>query len=190
MYQQQQNQPSQAPSGGTSKIVPVIVSAGLAVGVFAGLLFGVGTGEVVASSGRRVGSGSAELPSFDVGTEEYEGKDKVALIDAAPPDAPPVDAAPVEPTIKLARLTFTVNPAGTPAKITIDGKAVEGTAEIDVTAGAKNVEVVVKAPGFKDFKKKMSITEDEEQTIDMVKKPVYVPNTGGNNRRNNDKIDI
>ncbi|HEY0987522.1 MAG TPA: hypothetical protein VGD80_10745, partial [Kofleriaceae bacterium] len=29
---------------GTSKIVPVVVSAGLAVGVFCGLLFGLGTG--------------------------------------------------------------------------------------------------------------------------------------------------
>src|SRR3954468_14623016 len=30
---------------GTSKAVPVVVSAGLAVGVFCGLLFGVGTGK-------------------------------------------------------------------------------------------------------------------------------------------------
>jgi len=30
---------------GTSKAIPVVVSAGLAVGVFCGLLFGVGTGK-------------------------------------------------------------------------------------------------------------------------------------------------
>src|SRR6476620_8117833 len=30
---------------GTSKAVPVVVSAGLAIGVFCGLLFGVGTGK-------------------------------------------------------------------------------------------------------------------------------------------------
>src|SRR3982751_647736 len=34
---------------GTSKVVPVVVSAGLAVGVFCGLLFGVGTGKSHAS---------------------------------------------------------------------------------------------------------------------------------------------
>jgi hypothetical protein len=31
--------------GGVSKAVPVVVSAGLAVGVFCGLLFGIGTGK-------------------------------------------------------------------------------------------------------------------------------------------------
>lgn len=35
---------------GTSKAVPVVVSAGLAVGVFCGLLFGLGTGEEVEAS--------------------------------------------------------------------------------------------------------------------------------------------
>ncbi len=53
MHQQPMGQmPHGAPAPvkrGTSKIVPVVVSAGLAVGTFCGLLFGVGTGEVDAS---------------------------------------------------------------------------------------------------------------------------------------------
>ena len=36
---------------GTPKAVPVIVSAGLAVGVFCGLLFGLGTGTEVKAAG-------------------------------------------------------------------------------------------------------------------------------------------
>src|SRR5437764_12153583 len=35
---------------GTSKAVPVVVSAGLAVGVFCGLLFGLGTGDTASAS--------------------------------------------------------------------------------------------------------------------------------------------
>jgi len=48
---------------GTSKAVPVVVSAGLAVGVFCGLLFGVGTGNkdaVAAPSGNNVKKEEAE----------------------------------------------------------------------------------------------------------------------------------
>lgn len=209
---------SQPPSsgGGTSKIVPVVVSAGLAVGVFAGLLFGVGTGEVSASSGRRAGSGTGtgEVAVFDVGTEEYEGADKIAAAAAdAGPVTPPVtpdggvpattpDGGTVAgdgsgsgsavPAIKLAHVTFTVTPAGTPAKITVDGKLVEGEVEIDISAGAKTVEVVAKASGFRDFKKKISIAKDETQTIDLIKRPVGVPTNTGRRPEGNGggKIDI
>lgn len=186
--------PPSSGGGGTSKIVPVVVSAGLAVGVFAGLLFGVGTGEVAAQS-RRVGP-NGEILTFDVGTEEYEGPDKVALAadagpvtpDAAAPDAPAVDAA---PAIKLAHVSFSVTPAGTVAKITVDGKPVEGDLEVDITGGAKTVEVVAKAAGFRDFKKKITVDKDGAQTIDLVKRPV-VPSNGNGGRRpeNGGKIDI
>lgn len=212
---------SSSPSsgGGTSKIVPVVVSAGLAVGVFAGLLFGLGTGEV-AVAGKRSGSATEVISSFDVGTEEYDGSGKVAV---AAPDAgvPPADAAtpttadggvppadgavaatdaatatdagakPV-PAIKLATVTFVVTPPGVTAKITVDGKPVEADAQIDISAGAKNVEIVAKAPGFRDFKKKVSVGKDESVTIDLVKRPVGTPNTGNRNNGggNSGKIDI
>lgn len=214
-----QSPPPPSSGGGTSKIVPVVVSAGLAVGVFAGLLFGLGTGEVAASSGRRVGSGgTGEVAAFDVGTEEYEGSDKIAAVtpDAGPvtppvtpdggvPATTPDGGTPVGdgsgsgsgsgsavPAIKLAHVTFTVNPVGTPAKITVDGKPVEGEVEIDISAGPKTVEVVAKAAGFRDFKKKISIAKDEAQTIDLVKRPVGVPNGNTGRRPDNGggKIDI
>jgi len=97
------------------------------------------------------------------------------------------------PAIKLAHITFAVTPAGTPAKITVDGKpVVEGEIEIDISAGAKSVEVVAKAAGFRDFKKKISVMKDETQTIDLVKRPV-VPVNGNTGRRPDNgggKIDI
>jgi hypothetical protein len=201
MYQQQ---PPQSPSppggggGGTSKIVPIVVSAGLAVGVFAGLLFGVGTGEVSAAAPRRIAADGSVIPVFEVGTEEFSGTERVAaVIDAGPPpviDAgPPVDAA---PAIKLARVTFEIQPPGASAKITIDGKEVEGgAAEFDITAGPKTVEVIIKAPGFRDYKKKIEITEDETQTVELAKRPAggSTGNTGRpprNNNNNNGRIDI
>ena len=57
---------------GTSRVVPVVVSAGLAVGVFCGLLFGLGTGddEAVAapSSGNNVKSDSPDEPAVTMKT--------------------------------------------------------------------------------------------------------------------------
>jgi hypothetical protein len=209
-----QSPPPSSSAGGTSKIIPVVVSAGLAVGVFAGLLFGLGTGEVAANSGRRVGSGTGEVAAFDVGTEEYEGADKVAVVtpDAGPvtPPVTPDGGVPATtpdggtgtgsgsgsaaPAIKLAHITFTVTPAGTPAKITVDGKPVDGEVEIDISAGAKSVEVVAKAAGFRDFKKKITVMKDDTQTIDLVKRPVGVPTNGNTGRRpdgsGGGKIDI
>src|SRR5690606_35233546 len=41
---------------GTSKAVPIVVSAGLAVGVFCGLLFGVGTGKEEAAAAPAAGN--------------------------------------------------------------------------------------------------------------------------------------
>ena len=197
MYQQSPPPPAPPPGGGggTSKIVPIVVSAGLAVGVFAGLLFGVGTGEVSAAAPRRIDANGAPIPVFDVGTEEFSGTERVAVVDAGPPpviDAgPAIDAPPPEPTIKLATVTFVILPAGAPAKITVDGKPVETEAEIDITAGPKSVEIAIKAAGFRDFKKKFTIAGDESQTIELVKRPVGggTPNPG--RPRNNDgRIDI
>ena len=55
---------------GTSKAIPVVVSAGLAVGVFCGLLFGVGTGKSSAapgpSKGNNVSAHTAEMTTTPV----------------------------------------------------------------------------------------------------------------------------
>jgi hypothetical protein len=154
------------------------------------------------------------VTTFDVGTEEYEGSGKIAAVpaDAGPvtPPVPPDGGVPATnldggtpagdgpgsgsaaPVIKLAHVTFAVNPPGTSAKITVDGKLVDGEVEIDISAGAKTVEVVAKAAGFREFRKKISIAKDEAQTIDLIKRPVGVPANTGRRPENsgNGKIDI
>jgi hypothetical protein len=193
--------PSSSP--GTSKIVPVVVSAGLAVGVFAGLLFGLGTGEDAQASRRaRSGSGSA-APTIDVSSdEEFEETVKVAVVT---PDAGPGDAGPgsgsdgggsQHSAIKVAHVTFAVMPPGAPAKITVDGKPVETEAEIDISAGPKTVELVVKAPGFRDFKKNVAISQDDALTVELVKRPSGNTSSGTGTptprppKKKSDKIDI
>src|SRR5512141_1040819 len=50
---------------GVSKAVPVVVSAGLAVGVFCGLLFGVGTGKKDAVAAPSKGTNAKDHPGED-----------------------------------------------------------------------------------------------------------------------------
>ncbi|MBA3460276.1 MAG: hypothetical protein H0T46_09975 [Deltaproteobacteria bacterium] len=66
---------------GTSKLVPVVVSAGLAVGTFCGLLFGVGLGEEATAS-----------PSSSETSKADEKKD-----DTTPAKAEPAKVASTEP---------------------------------------------------------------------------------------------
>jgi hypothetical protein len=177
--------------GGTSRMVPVVVSAGLAVGVFAGLLFGLGTGDDVAHAGRTIKAGSGSGEAFDIGIDEFEGKD-VAL----PPDAGPIDApAVVVPTTKIARLTFEIEPPGAKAKITLNGKDVESEAEIDITDGAKSVELVVKARGFIDYKEQVSVDGDDTVKIKLDRRaippgPLPQRPPRRNDNRNDGRIDI
>src|SRR5436190_24020305 len=56
---------------GTSKAVPVVVSAGLAVGVFCGLLFGVGTGKE--ASATPTASNAKKISNDDTDTKPDPG---------------------------------------------------------------------------------------------------------------------
>ncbi|HRC58398.1 MAG TPA: PEGA domain-containing protein, partial [Kofleriaceae bacterium] len=99
-----------------------------------------------------------------------------------------------EPAIKLARLTFAVVPAGVTAKITLDGKPVTGEMEFDISAGAKEMELVVKAAGFRDYKKKISVDGDENISVELTRRPqggsTGGHTTSGGGKKKNDKIDI
>ncbi|HEY4243827.1 MAG TPA: hypothetical protein VGM88_28635 [Kofleriaceae bacterium] len=66
-HQQQMMQPPmQRPKQGTSKAVPVVVSAGLAIGTFCGLLFGLGTGKAQAGPEpvKMTSNGVEQKPDF------------------------------------------------------------------------------------------------------------------------------
>jgi hypothetical protein len=187
----QQMRPQPQMRRGTPKAVPVLVSAGLAIGVFCGLLFGVGTGESEAKA-------DAPAEKKFVGTKIDGADDTVATaggVGPAPPKSvtdgslvtgtikqPKVAAgsgsagsaaagsdagsgsAAIVPAAKTSKVTFTLKPDTVKdAKITVDGVEVANNT-IEISLGdqtKKEVAVVVKAPGFKDFEQKLEVDEGE-----------------------------
>jgi hypothetical protein len=153
---------------GTSKAVPIVVSAGLAVGVFCGLLFGVG------KKSEAVAAGPAT-------TEKKDDKDKAApaglgasdpvkptppaagsaagsavvAAGSAAPTVPPTPPVTVPKTIKL---TVTVKPDGAAkdAKLMIDGQAVEGMIA-ELPADKKSVKIEIKSSGYRSVDKKVDL---------------------------------
>jgi len=178
---------------GTPKIVPIIMSAGLAVGVFCGLLFGVGKkSEAIAaepSKGNNVkpatetpaakadpGSAPAGLgataakPVPAAGSGAKPGTPVAAAGSAAPPPPPPT----VE--VKKTKLIVVIKTAAAKdAKLYIDGEEVEGlTTEVPVDR--KTIKVEVKANGFRSYEKKLDLTPGElTLEIEMAKKSSGTP---------------
>lgn len=79
------------PRRGTPKIVPVVVSAGLAVGVFCGLLFGLGTGK---AADARPGSSDDALALAIRNAVEDARTERTAPPPPPPPPPIVIDAAP------------------------------------------------------------------------------------------------
>lgn len=180
---------------GTSKAVPVVVSAGLAIGVFCGLLFGVGTGKDEAHASPAKGNNvkpPPEEPKPDPGaapaglgaTTAAPVKPAVAAGSAAPAagSAAPVaagsaapaagSAAPTVAEPKTIKVTFLPKPdaAAKDAKISIDGKEIEGNVA-EIPADTKSVKVEVKASGYRTYEKKLDIMGgDMNVEFDMVKR--------------------
>jgi hypothetical protein len=163
---------------GTSKAVPVVVSAGLAVGVFCGLLFGVGTGKQEAEANAPSASNVKKEEETSAAPEGL-GASKAAPVPATPTTpttpatgsaAPPVAAtgsaaAPTTPSVpekKLMKLTIKIKPdaAAKDAKIMVDGTTIEGVAT-DVPLDKKTVKVEVKSSGYRSAEKKLDVSEGE-----------------------------
>lgn len=159
---------------GTSKVVPVVVSAGLAIGVFCGLLFGLGTGKHEADaqpatgSNGKTGSDTAATPAptpdkgnlLDPSKTPAAGSAAQAGSAAAGSGAGSAVAAagsaagsgsaavkpPGPPTVKL---TIQIKPeaAAKVAKIEVNGKEITGTS-IDLPVDTKVAKVSVTATGY------------------------------------------
>ena len=194
----QQMQPQMPARQGTPKAVPIMVSAGLAVGVFCGLLFGVGTGENEAKA-------DAPKDKQFVGTK-IEGTDESATATGPTGPTPPksvtdgtlatgtmkqpkpaagsagsaagsaaTPTVPTVPEIKMAKLVIAIKPDTVKdAKITVDGVDVVDN-KLDLALGdktKKEVTVVVKAPGYRDLEQKLEVNEGETNVeYQLVKKP-------------------
>ena len=192
--------PPQMTRKGTPKAVPVMVSAGLAIGVFCGLLFGLGTGDDSAkaatpeekkfvgtkiegtdevATGGTVGptppksvtdgtlaTGTMKQPKPTPGSAAA-GSAAGSAGSAAAPEPP-------QPAIKIAKLVITIKPDTVKnPKITVDGTEVQNNA-LEIQLGdqtKKEVNVVVKADGFRDLEQKLEVNEGETTVeYQLVKK--------------------
>lgn len=174
---------------GTSKAVPLVVSAGLAVGVFCGLLFGVGAKPASGpSKGNNVKKVSSDEEGDPGSAPKGLGATTVVSPKAPPPTPPPQPTVAPPPAPKVAKVIVEIKPeaAAKVAKISVDGQEITGNST-DVPAEKKSVKVEVKASGYRSTEQKVEIVEGEEMTlkIDMVKRP----SGGGSNIRPPKRID-
>jgi hypothetical protein len=173
---------------GTSRAVPVVVSAGLAVGVFCGLLFGLGTGaDAKPSSGSNVKAHQDDdstvtpvyantpttpaKPAAGSGSGSAGGGIGSATIAMA--GAGSGSAMAVAP--KTMKVTFKIDPeaAGSAATIMVDGKAITGTTT-EIPPDTKQIHVQVTAAGYHSYDAKAEVggqAGDEHMvTVPLVKR--------------------
>jgi hypothetical protein len=172
---------------GTSKIVPVVVSAGLAIGVFCGLLFGLGTGKTDAAAGPASGTNIKDkdeaqpLPPPPVSTAPMKEPAKGPMITqmagsgsaagsgaaassgagSAAVVAGGSDTDPAKPAATI-KLTILVEPetAVDTEKIQIDGKDITGNS-IDLPEGTKTVRVTISATGYQSREQKVDVSSGD-----------------------------
>ncbi len=185
---------------GVSKAVPVVVSAGLAVGVFCGLLFGVGTGKKDAvaapSTGTNVHAAKDDTSTTPAETQmkttptvpKAVGSNAVVASGSgtgsgsatAMAGSAAGSAAAVAP--KTTKVVIKVKPdaAASVAKIQIDGKDIEGSS-IDVPAEKKTVKIAVTAAGYHSFEPKSYDVSGDDMTveIELTKRSGGSPGFGG-----------
>ncbi len=193
---------------GTSKAVPVIISAGLAVGVFCGLLFGLGVDQDVAVASTVTTAETpkkkdndvaapfqpetkkdVQVPSLAPQVVNKDGTTTPVKADAGSGSAKPTEKTEPPPPLKVnGTLKVEIEPADAAkaAKLTVEGKDVEGVSyELDMTEDfkaatkdlkpdakkpevKKELKVVVKAPGFRDFTGKVDVVAERDTTFKVT----------------------
>lgn len=180
---------------GTSKAVPVVVSAGLAVGVFCGLLFGVGTGQKKADAAPSVASNvkKDDESNKNAAPEGLGATPTTPAKPATPPTTPTTPAAgsaavptvqtpttpttPAKPAEKMVKVVIKVVPdtAQKDAKITVDGTEITGN-ETDIPLSKKSVKIVIKTDGYRTAEKKLDLIDGDQMTVEL---PLTKRPTGG-----------
>ena len=169
---------------GTSRVVPVVVAAGLAVGVFCGLLFGLGTKHAVEPS--RASNGTKQSEESQIQTAAVStGTPKAPVTTPAAGSAAPAagSAAPVTGNAVAAparpgKLTIEIKPdsAAASARIFIDGRQLTTgtTAEIAFDPGTKErtVKVVVQATGYQEEQRDETVKSEEATSLSIPLKPM------------------
>ncbi len=163
---------------GTSKAVPVVVSAGLAIGVFCGLLFGLGVDKEEANAATVTTAETPKKPDTEVAAPFQPEKPKDVKVPSLAPQVVNKDGTtspakadagsgsgsaaadkpvePPKPTKINGTLKIEIEPedAAKVAKVSIDGKEIEGiTYELDMTeaftAATKDLKPDAKKPEVK-----------------------------------------
>jgi hypothetical protein len=164
---------------GTSKVVPVVVSAGLAVGVFCGLLFGLGTKHEAepsrASNGAKQ-SEESQIQTAAVSTGTPKAPVTAPAAGSAAPTAGSAAVAAAAPA-KPGKLTIEIKPdsAAAGAKVFIDGRQTTGTtAEIAFDPGTRErtVKVVVQAAGYQEEQRDETVKSEEATSLSIPLKPI------------------
>ena len=184
---------------GTSKAVPVVVSAGLAVGVFCGLLFGVGTGQKKAEAAPSVASNVKKEDDSNKGAApEGLGATSTTPPPKTPttPTTPTTPAAgsaavptvqtpttpttPAKPAEKMVKVVVKVVPdtAQKDAKISIDGTEITGN-ETDIPLSKKSVKIVIKTDGYRTAEKKLDLIDGDQMTVELPLTKRPAGGTGG-----------
>lgn len=205
MPPQQMQQPQRGPNvtrRGTSRAVPVVMSAGLAVGVFCGLLFGVGIPEDATASpstGNNVkpadpseatptptaSASTATKPTTPTTATKPASVPTATLATGTTPTTPATGTKPAAsaatptvaatPALKKVKLIVEVKPdtVAATAKITVDKKEIAGgMTELELPGdGKKEVDVVVKASGYKTVEQKVEIEGDVTVKVELIKRP-------------------
>lgn len=136
-----------------------------------------GSAAPAAGSAATPAAGSAATPAAGSGSTTTAAAGSAATTPPVGAGAGSAAAKPTvaEPAIKKPKLTVEVTPesVGATAKITVDGKAIEGNAvEIDLGKDAKKeVKIVVKASGYKTVEQKVEIDSDVAVKIELIKRP-------------------
>ena len=212
---------------GTSRAVPVVVSAGLAIGVFCGLLFGLGVDTEVAEAATtdsttvttapkkpdnevaapfqperkdvKVPPLAPQVVKKDGTTAPAAGSGDPKTVTASGTGSAETPAAPAKPTKVNGTLKIDVQPEGAlkVAKVSIDGKEIEGMSfELDMTEMYKDatkdlkdaakkpevkkeIKVLVKASGFKDFTSKVDVIAERDTTLKVEMQKKSTCNVGG-----------
>jgi hypothetical protein len=184
---------------GTSKAVPVVVSAGLAVGVFCGLLFGLGTEQAGATTAPSTGNNvkpkdKDDVPEAFAPTPAPGAGKTVAVAKPADGSAAAVgsgsdaagsgSAGSAMPAILKTKIKIQISPeaAAKVAKITIDDKEITGNStELEVGDKKKMMKIVVKASGYREAKLEKEIdpkVETYEIEMPMTKRSSGSSNSG------------
>ncbi len=186
----------------TPKIIPILVSVGVAAGTFSGLYFGLGTkkDDAIASTGEPSsgsGSGSDVAAGSGAGSDVGSGSGSGSAVAAGSGSGSGSGSAAVAggtnaaPAVTSVTLQFVPMPSD--ATITVDGKPVtDGTFPLEFTGDKKVVKVVAKASGYRTLEKKVTVTASIGSIpLKLVKRSSGGGGGGGHHTNGpGDKIDI